>query len=621
MCLPRLSPSSIVANSRWLLLCVMALFLVGCEAPLGLGAKPQDISANFSHTRQLRKTVNPSQVFSGEQVLPFQPLVLPANLASSRYGNWLRTTLKPADTARILELPSLLVTHAKIWYRLADGSTVSYASGLAVPVSERAIRHGGLAFPVPDGKGEEIQVLLGIATNSTYYFSAMLWNERDWLTHSYHSLAWYGLLFGGLTVLILYNFFFALSLRDSTYLYYVGYEIFMFLTILVYSGLSKEYLPWIKPKPDIIFISAMGAFFGVLFVNRFLNVRSWYPRLWLLIQANVIYGVLSGLSYYIPVGSLPFLRRTEILHISLLLSASYYLLISLYFYVRGLKQARFLALAMVVLVSAMLLHFLYLYGWLKYNVLLHHVLEAGILAEGILMSLALSDKIKILAEEKRRLDVQYLHVQQAFTLELVEIEEAEKKRYASILHDSVGHGLLVLKQRLEKFRHELPSKALVDEVRGMSNYCHEVMNEVRNLSHELHPHILEKLGLRAALVSVLDRAFSALDILWVDDIDANLPALPADIQIALYRIVQEATANILKHAQASEVLLRLRLQEEMICLEIKDDGVGIEAGKSKEGLGLKMMKAHTQLLSGDLEVESRAGVGTLLRVRMPLQES
>lgn len=602
---------------RWLLLIMLPL-LWACNARSDDG-RMLDITHGFEYANTAPGQVDPVKLLKGEIRPDFRPLHSPQSFRERGKETWLRAALPPDADPRVLEIPVLLLQHAQVWYALADGSVVSYRSGTAMPFRERPVRYQGVAFPVPDTEGEPLPLLIRLQTGNPLNFAAILWDRDAWQEYSYNLHAWYGLLIGSLLVLALYNLFLAFTLRDSSYFHYVGYMLGMVATIMTYSGLSEEYFwPDQGQRHYIVLASGVGTFFGVAFVNRFLGVRTRHPWLFRLSTLNALFGALLGIGTVWGIYLVPRSVMGTTLHLTLLVSAIYYVGMSLYSYWRGMKQARFLALGMSVLVAAMVIHFLYLRSMIGYSIPVFHALEAGILMEAVLMSLALSDRIKVLAEEKRRLDEQYVQMQRNFTLEMIDLEEAEKKKYASFLHDSVGHGLLVLKQQLDVFMSGAEDELARRRLEDMKKQCSGVMDEVRSLSHELHPHMLKNLGLKDALLSVLERAFSSTETAWFADIDDALPALPADMEMAVYRITQEAVSNILKYAHALEVYYSLKIDEGRLRMVLKDDGVGFDPEVEARGLGLKMMKGHALLLEGTLALRSRPGLGTSLALHLPL---
>jgi signal transduction histidine kinase len=144
--------------------------------------------------------------------------------------------------------------------------------------------------------------------------------------------------------------------------------------------------------------------------------------------------------------------------------------------------------------------------------------------------------------------------------------------------------------------------------------------DIHRISHQLHPAILDDLGLAAALKNECVAFSEQYGIRTQFDPD-NVPrTIPHDISLCLYRVAQECLRNISKHAQASEVRVTLNRGRDEIAMEIADagDGFELENIKGKGGLGLISMEERIRLVNGAFSIRSEPGKGTLVKVRVPL---
>lgn len=584
-----------------------------------------DISTDFVYALAPRGSQDPVKIMAGQSELQFKPVPPRGNIARNPDEIWLQTALYPEQldfNPAVLEMPAFMLRKVDAWFALPDGSIVHQQAGRQSPYDQRPVKHANTAFRVPRTETGPVKILIRIDTGTPVNFTAILWSEQHWSAHVIKVRGWYGILLGGLSVLLLYTLFLALSLRDSSYLYYAGYLACMIITIVLYSGLSEEYVfTEGKKRIYILMVAGVGAFLGVAFINTFLDIRRKHKILYFISMFVTAFGAALGASILWHVHIVPPLIASPLMHGILVSGTAYYVGMALYSYARGIKQARFLVLGMGLLLSALVVHFMFVYGVITYSIYRYHALEAGILAEAILMSLALADRIKILTREKETLGNQVISMQKCFTRQMVDFQEGEKKKFAGVLHDSVGHGLLVLKQDLDRLHKAPLSVRETAVVTDMRTQCAQLMDEVRSLSHELHPHILRHLGLSAALHSIMQRAFGSTGIDWFMDIDESLPSLSPDIEMTLYRVTQEAISNIIKYAQASEVYCSLHQHDQSIHMEIKDDGTGFDSGMTPYGIGLKMMKGNVQLLDGTFDLATRLQMGTRIQIAIPLQEN
>jgi signal transduction histidine kinase len=219
-----------------------------------------------------------------------------------------------------------------------------------------------------------------------------------------------------------------------------------------------------------------------------------------------------------------------------------------------------------------------------------------------------NSNVVALAIENARLNQQALH--------LAVMEERE--RLARDLHDSAMQSLYSIclyadaaTKMLKGGKTEIAGEHL-HEIHDLAN---EVLRDMRLFVFELHPSLLEQEGLvaslQARLKAVEARVGIQTELQWEGELE-----LPIALAEELYRIAQEALNNVLKHAQARRVTVRLRLDPERACLEVCDDGIGYvpAVGASNGGLGLRGMKARVDRIGGELTIESVPGKGTCVRV-------
>jgi PAS domain S-box-containing protein len=212
----------------------------------------------------------------------------------------------------------------------------------------------------------------------------------------------------------------------------------------------------------------------------------------------------------------------------------------------------------------------------------------------------------------------------ALTGRLINAAEEERKRISRELHDDLSQKLALL--AFDTGSLILTPPASVEEMkeplRNLQVRVVQLSQDVRQISHQLHPSILEDLGLSAALTELCEE-FSARDGIEVTFEQEAVPAaLPLEIASCLYRIAQEALYNALKHAQASQVRLRVSGSSEGIHLYIHDTGVGfdLEASTSRLGLGIVSMKERVRLVHGEFSIHSQPGQGTEVRVFVPFSK-
>jgi signal transduction histidine kinase len=206
---------------------------------------------------------------------------------------------------------------------------------------------------------------------------------------------------------------------------------------------------------------------------------------------------------------------------------------------------------------------------------------------------------------------------------LVNAREEERRRLRRDLHDGLGPQLASQTLTLDAARKLMPSDpatadALLDNLRG---HIQTAVEDVRRLVYALRPPALDDLGLVAALHEGV-RDYSHAGLAIGIEAPASLPPLPAAVEVAAYRIVQEALTNVVRHAEATTCIVTfvLDVSRGILQLEIADDGCGMPQ-KYLPGVGLISMRERATELGGHLTIEPRLSGGTLVRAELPLQEA
>lgn len=206
-------------------------------------------------------------------------------------------------------------------------------------------------------------------------------------------------------------------------------------------------------------------------------------------------------------------------------------------------------------------------------------------------------------------------------LHMNEMMEMEAKRIAHALHDESGQLLVALRIDLAQLERDL-SPPLRKRLRPVQRRLDEIEEQLRRLSHELRPTILDDLGLGPAL-TFLAEGVAQRTGLEVTVEGSTKGRLPLPVETALYRVVQEALTNVMRHAQARRVTIALEPEGKVLRCRIEDDGVGFDPSQMPalgNGLGLRGIEERLKALGGSLEIRSSASQGTRLRIEVPVKE-
>jgi signal transduction histidine kinase len=206
----------------------------------------------------------------------------------------------------------------------------------------------------------------------------------------------------------------------------------------------------------------------------------------------------------------------------------------------------------------------------------------------------------------------------ALSRRLLEVQESERRALTTELHDRVGQnltGLSINLQNIKALLSDEAAKSLATKFDDAQALLEETTRQIRDIMAELYLPELEEYGLAAALEIYAERAASRGNLELVADLpDLSPPRLPADIRIALFRAAQEAISNVLKHAHATWLEIRLQGEDGRVRLTIEDNGQGFDpkatSQKEAPSWGLKIMRERIESIGGKLYIESRPGEGT-----------
>jgi signal transduction histidine kinase len=199
--------------------------------------------------------------------------------------------------------------------------------------------------------------------------------------------------------------------------------------------------------------------------------------------------------------------------------------------------------------------------------------------------------------------------------------EEEAQRIAHQLHDEAGQVTASIHLALDEIARELPRRGRM-RVRQAKGYLDDVEERLRRLSHELRPTILDDLGLIPAL-EFLAEGFSARSGVTLRVSGSTGGRIDPVVETAIYRIVQEALANVARHACATEASIRLQRRRDVLRCRVEDDGVGFGTASApaapRSGLGLLGVRERLDALGGSLRIQSRPGRGVRLSIAVPLR--
>jgi PAS domain S-box-containing protein len=261
--------------------------------------------------------------------------------------------------------------------------------------------------------------------------------------------------------------------------------------------------------------------------------------------------------------------------------------------------------------------------------------ENGAVVLIVASGLDITEQKELLDKLEQRVQVRTQELEQKnaelrkLSARLLQIQDEERRRIARELHDSVGQLLAAIKMNIskvsgEKAKLSTPAASAISENMKL---VEQVSNEIRTLSHLLHPPLLDEIGLLSALKWYIEGFSERSKIKVTAEMPSDLGRLPRDVELSLFRIVQECLTNIHRHSGSLTAFVRLARSRQQVTLEVKDEGRGfspngesIVSSGETPGVGLRGMRERLRQLGGQLEISSN-GTGTLVVAKLPLVES
>jgi signal transduction histidine kinase len=281
---------------------------------------------------------------------------------------------------------------------------------------------------------------------------------------------------------------------------------------------------------------------------------------------------------------------------------------AIYCYLKQIQFAIFAVTSFTVLVIFFSIYSFHQNGLIVSNSFTSHSHYWGLAIEASIIAFSLAWRYKTYKEEAERLLIENFRIQDNILKETAQWQEKELERISSLLHDTVGANVGLLRLHAD-------AMPLTEDGRGvLANQITALGNEIRQMSHALSPLKLQHHGLQVALQDLVQQIKQStslnLQLEWL----GNKKALDFQYEIIIYRTVQEALQNMLKHAHAKEAIVQVLLEDDLISIYIEDDGVGSHTNQPFDGIGLKSIEKLVQLLNGTFQIKTSPQAGFSLSV-------
>ncbi|MGD7043324.1 sensor histidine kinase [Jeotgalibacillus proteolyticus] len=212
---------------------------------------------------------------------------------------------------------------------------------------------------------------------------------------------------------------------------------------------------------------------------------------------------------------------------------------------------------------------------------------------------------------------------QEFGIQIIEAQEEERKRLSREIHDGPAQlmaNVLMRSDLIERVYRDKGAQEAFLEIKSLKKMVRSALSEVRRIIYDLRPMALDDLGLVPTLrkyLSSIEEYSNGTKLLFHQIGEES--RLHPKYEVSLFRLVQESVQNALKHAQATEISVKVEIRQDRITVVIKDNGKGFDPSQKKQGsFGLIGMRERVELLAGEITVNSKPGSGTLIMIQVPL---
>lgn len=562
-----------------------------------------------------------------EEKVTFTKINNHTNKGLSWSAYWLKFCLhNPTNETiyRQLAFESTTVDSISIYENIDDSIATSVVIGEGIDFNKRDCKN---IRPVHNLSLKPHQTytyyIRGKSVGQPVNMTAKLLSPTAYERWNYVKLFFTGGCYGIVFIILLLNLSFFITTSETLYVNFTLQVFCSWLCIIYFDGYIHKYLfpanlYW--SNQSIAIFMSLTFVFSNLSVSEYFNLKVLAPLEDKASKAlTLIILVLLAISFWHPYGFFTYISCMIAVTslVAMLLFKSILIVkrqgFSTYFY--GM-------IATVNLIVFGSLYQLFIAGLVPDVFITQHAMHLAVVGQALFMALAVNDKFKYIKDENNKYQERLVLALNEYAQSLTNNIENERQRLANDLHDSLGQNLLSVRNQilLIKKRKQVAPEAN-DQLDVLSQAISGTLEEVRTISYNLRPPILNTLGLTAAINSLVENIRATTDLDVYMRFEENIDGLiKKDLEINVYRILQECFNNVIKHAEASSVSLEIK-KTDKIYFEFSDNGAGFDEPSSIKGQGLLGIKERIALLGGKLTIDSQLGKGTSIVFSFPINES
>jgi len=535
----------------------------------------------------------------------------------SKNNYWIRSSILNS-TDKTQELFLQIDNHhlSKIIYYDIKGKTLNtpITTGVELPYKNRAVDYRKFLFPISLGPNEQYSFIARIENKGTSMIMPIkLWNKNTFYEQEIKDSFILILLLSGIGLCFIMGFVSLLLLKKSIYFWYTSYVFTVLVFLLGDMGYLFQHVTYNYPTLHAftrISIPQLSLFFLIKLSQEILNIKTNFPRIYkglnLLAIYTLMYMIFENSYFYLGFNN-PLIKQIK--YSSLAISVLLLIVAAIIGYKQNKTITKLYLFAYTPVLLTIAIFSFKEINILKLSISITNIMYLSTLFEAIVLGTSIVYIAKKGFEEVSNLKVKILESQKKITKSYVEGVEKERERISSQLHDDIGSRLCILQKN---FSSQDGSTSMIQDF-------DTIIKDVRTLSHQLSPDLVNHIGFENSIKSLLESTFEKSPVKVTIQFIGEYVNLSQDASLNLYRVLQELSANALKHSQAKTLVVQLINHQDELVITLEDDGIGFNPDENHSGLGLITIKKRMDYLNGTIEITSALNNGVSTLITLPLK--
>ena len=559
---------------------------------------------------------------------------------------WVKFALKNQDSSYrelFLEFTNPNLNNLSLYKKVDSSYVLIRLMGSSYPYNNRPINHQNLIFPIELNPLEKSTYLLKIHSDySSTNFNLLLWDKsqrESYFLKESTTISYFFFITTAFLFILGISLVLTKQKKQWTFFFYI-----LFGALYIYSDLGLSYKNIWGDSPAIQNIASyiltnLYLIFGVSFFREYFVtirfVKKLDATLRVFIFCSVVLTIVAMFYQFIPHSIFSFLQKLNTLLFSFTCAVILYILFILLARQRNKTETIWFMIAFAPHAYSILTTSIRQLGQYYFNLELDVISKVpfflwtihvqnmmlwSMIWEVLIVFTLMMQRLKKMYEQHNAMILELGKKQEEDTKLLMATIEQERKRIAQELHDGSGVQLSAIRMKLTHLQDQIDSPTISEGIQGLMTDLDRVNAEIRTISHNLMPISLSKLGLKAAIQELVNHVKSSYPKIQINLYQQyeSVKLLP-NLEVHIYRIIQEILNNMIKHAQPTEINIQLIMNDNELIISMEDNGKGFEYDPSKiTGLGLKSILTRAQLIGGKFELDSKLGAGSFFSITFPI---